>query len=521
VLKIGIYNRHLTGVGGGEKHMLAMAEILSRHYPVEVLTHHVLDLPAAGAQLGLDLSRARLRPLEDRPDPELAPLTADYDLFINASDGTFVPSQAQHSILLVYFPTPVSNTLWTRFKWRLGKRLRRALLVPRYAAGFYGAEKFDSMTVRWTRRQARLEVPSPSRVNLLNIRFVLTSDRPVDLVQFLVDGQQVAACEVPAGRLTSIDISVPVPRRGPATLDISTIPANGLRRDDDLGIGVVDVQADTARYRLYERLFKHWFRELGQRLDSLYPVLHLDHLDTYDTLCANSQYTQRWIRRYWGKDSIVFYPPVDVDLFEPLPKRRQILSVGRFFTTGHNKKHLAMIRAFRQMVSQGLTSWELHLAGGSSLGSANARYLTQVQAAAAGAPIRIHADISFEALRRLYAESAIYWHAAGYGENPERHPLRFEHFGLTTVEAMAAGAVPVVINGGGQPEIVTHGMDGFLWSSLDELTAWTRRLVDDPELLRRMGSAARERSRAFGRDSFEKRLWQVLEGTTETGRMDR
>jgi hypothetical protein len=30
------------------------------------------------------------------------------------------------------------------------------------------------------------------------------------------------------------------------------------------------------------------------------------------------------------------------------------------------------------------------------------------------------------------------------GEDPERHPDRFEHFGITTVEAMSAGAVPVV-----------------------------------------------------------------------------
>ena len=29
--------------------------------------------------------------------------------------------------------------------------------------------------------------------------------------------------------------------------------------------------------------------------------------------------------------------------------------------------------------------------------------------------------------------------------DPDRHPDRFEHFGITTVEAMSAGAVPIVI----------------------------------------------------------------------------
>ncbi|MFQ5595283.1 MAG: glycosyltransferase family 4 protein [Anaerolineae bacterium] len=509
-MRIGIYNRHLTGVGGGEKHMLTMAEVLSRRHEVEVLTHHVLDLPAAGAQLGLELSRARLRSLEDRPDPELAPVTAEYDLFINASDGTFVPSRAKRSILLVYFPTPVRNTRSARLRWQLGHRLRRELMVPRYVAGFYAPEKLNDMTVRWTDGQARLEIPVPRRVSALRVRLTLTANRFVDPVRLFVDDRQVAECAVPTGHLTPVEVSVPVPGHGPANLEIATPLADGPHRQKAAGVGVADVEIGTARHGVYRRVFKHWFRELGQRLDALYPVLHLNHLDTYTTICANSEYTQRWIRRYWGKESVVFYPPVDVDLFEPLPKRRQILSVGRFFTTGHNKKHLVMIRAFCEMVAGGLAGWELHLAGGTSLGAANAQYLARVQAAAEGAPIRIHADISFDALSRLYGESAIYWHAAGYGENPQRHPVRYEHFGLTTVEAMAAGAVPVVIHGGGQPEIVTHGVDGFLWASLDDLRNLTGRLIQDSELRRRMATAARQRSRAFGRGPFEARLWQLL-----------
>lgn len=512
MMKVGIYNRHLTGVGGGEKHMLAMAEVLSRHHMVDVLTHHVLDLPAAGARLGLDLSRVRLRALEARPEPDLAPVTADYDLFINASDGTFLPSQAPRSILLVYFPTPVRDTSWTRLKWHLGHWLRRTLLVPRFAAGFYGPEKLGSRTVRWTKHRARLEIPRPPGADTLNIRLTLTADRSVGSVRFFANGQPVAVCAVRAKGVTSIEVPVLVRNRGAVELDISTPPDGRSDSGHELGVAVVDVQVDAALYRLYQLVFQRWFRELGQRLDALYPVLDLCHLDTYDRICANSCYTQRWVRRYWGEESIVFHPPVDVDLFNPLPKHQKILSVGRFFTTGHNKKHLAMIRAFRQMADERLSGWELHLAGGTSLGTANAEYLAQVRSEAKGAPIYIHADIAFDDLRRLYGESAIYWHAAGYGEDPERHPVRYEHFGLTTAEAMAAGAVPVVIDGGGQPEIVTHGVDGFLWTSVDQLRALTGRLVADSKLRRRMGAAARERSRAFGREPFEARLWEIIEG---------
>ena len=54
-----------------------------------------------------------------------------------------------------------------------------------------------------------------------------------------------------------------------------------------------------------------------------------------------------------------------------------------------------------------------------------------------------------------------------------------EHFGITTVEAMAHGCVPVVVRLGGQLEIVQDGVNGRLWGSLGELVAITRELMAD------------------------------------------
>ena len=69
---------------------------------------------------------------------------------------------------------------------------------------------------------------------------------------------------------------------------------------------------------------------------------------------------------------------------------------------------------------------------------------------------RVLANLERSRLRQLYAQARIFWHAAGYGECDERPELS-EHFGMATVEAMSAGCIPVVINKGGQPEIVEHG----------------------------------------------------------------
>ena len=59
------------------------------------------------------------------------------------------------------------------------------------------------------------------------------------------------------------------------------------------------------------------------------------------------------------------------------------------------------------------------------------------------------------------------WQASGCSENHKPEPEKFEHFGISIVEAMAAECVPVVIAKGGQPEIVQHGKNGLLWSNLE------------------------------------------------------
>jgi glycosyltransferase involved in cell wall biosynthesis len=62
--------------------------------------------------------------------------------------------------------------------------------------------------------------------------------------------------------------------------------------------------------------------------------------------------------------------------------------------------------------------------------------------------------------------------------------------------------VPVVINKGGQPEIVEHGVNGFLWETLDELRDYTTRLINDDDLRVKMSEAARKRAQVFSTESF-------------------
>src|SRR5690606_1999397 len=133
-------------------------------------------------------------------------------------------------------------------------------------------------------------------------------------------------------------------------------------------------------------------------------------------------------------------------------------------------------------------------------------YLDQIRDEAAGLPVVLHPDASGAELRDLYGRASIFWHAAGLGEDPQRHPDRFEHFGITTVEAMSAGAVPVVIDAAGQVEIVEHGASGYRFAGLDDLVAHTERLIADDAWRATLSAAAEHRARDFGWDAFVDRV---------------
>ena len=255
-----------------------------------------------------------------------------------------------------------------------------------------------------------------------------------------------------------------------------------------------------------------WRQPAGRSIPGWKRLLHQTYYDfewrrrlaSYDRHLAISDYSARWTRHRWGLETDIVHPPVDVD-FPSGPKDDLIASVGRFSTMAHTKKQLEMVQAFVSMQAEGLRGWQYACVGGLNAREENHRYFERVRAEGAPAPVHVEANVSRARVRDLLSRARVFWHATGLGEDDE-HPELAEHFGIATVEAMAAGCVPVVIDRGGQSEIVTDGVDGFLWSTLDEMKRCTRRLIDDPALWARLSAAARVRARDFARSRFVERM---------------
>ena len=156
-----------------------------------------------------------------------------------------------------------------------------------------------------------------------------------------------------------------------------------------------------------------------------------------------------------------------------------------------------------------LAGWELAVVGGCDAN--NREYALAVKRAARGLPISVHVNASGEVVEHLLGEATLYWHAAGFGEDVDRHPERFEHFGIAVVEAMAAGAVPLVHGRAGPTEIVRPGVDGMHWETLDELAAHTLALVGDETRRKDLAESAVARAETYSAANFEARIRSLVD----------
>ncbi|HUD05226.1 MAG TPA: glycosyltransferase family 4 protein [Patescibacteria group bacterium] len=232
-------------------------------------------------------------------------------------------------------------------------------------------------------------------------------------------------------------------------------------------------------------------------------------------IICNSYFTKAFIDKKFNTDSEILYPPTylkkDFPKVNPKKKKNQILNVGRlsaFPDGGLSKKQDFIIKVFKEIVDSGVKNWELVLVV--SFLEKDQEILEALKKQIKGYPIKIFANVALEKLNEVYAQSKIYWHASGFAENLTIHPERAEHFGITTVEAMLNGLVPVVINAGGQKEIVRDGRDGFLFDNVKEMIDKTMQLIKDNVMLEKMAKSAREKAGEFSTDRFCEKLDSIF-----------
>ncbi len=224
-----------------------------------------------------------------------------------------------------------------------------------------------------------------------------------------------------------------------------------------------------------------------------------------DIIC-NSKFTKGFIDKEFGVNSDVVYPPVEVDQFSPTEKEKIILAVGRYEPT---KKHEALIKAFKLLLEEGIEDWQMVIIGGSLEDPDENNYLAKLRKEAENLPIKFYVNADFSVLKEFYSKAMFFWHAKGYRVASDK-PKEMEHFGITPVEAMSAGCVPLVVDKGGLKDIVRRG-EGEKWKTIEELKNKTYELINDLQKYQRYQKKAIQRSRDFSKTKFCQKINELVE----------
>ncbi len=227
-----------------------------------------------------------------------------------------------------------------------------------------------------------------------------------------------------------------------------------------------------------------------------------------NAIICNSNFTAEVIKEEYGTSVVVVYPPIDVVSFKSKRKENMIIYVGRFSSLLQSKGQEILVDKFKDFYKQNNLKWKLVLVGGAEVGADN--LIDKLNKMKGKYPVEIIVSPTFTDLKNLVGRAKIFWSATGFGVDETKYPKRVEHFGMTLVEAMSAGCVPVVYSAGGHKEIIESSQNGFLWQNKKDLITLTNRLIKEKGLMVRMSGEAKKRAQKYDYETFRQQILQII-----------
>jgi alpha-1,2-mannosyltransferase len=214
---------------------------------------------------------------------------------------------------------------------------------------------------------------------------------------------------------------------------------------------------------------------------------------------ANSEFSANTLKKVHGLNAKILYPPVDVENFFPSKKENLVVSVARFHPA---KKFEMLIESFTNVRDANCVII------GSTYGKESKLYLLKlkkfINQLGLEKRVRLFVDCPFDLLQETLAKAKLYVHC-----------MPSEFFGISIVEAMAAGCIPLVHRSGGPYiDIIDYDKYGFSFNDVPELSDKINVLLENDALRKEHVEKLRVRAKMFSKDVFKKNVTKIIDNLT-------
>ena len=461
-MKVVVYDRWLHSMGGGEVVACSIAKIL-KDEGHEVLFISGKQVPPEKIlnNLKIDLKGVEFIQIWN-DETAIKKVTVGKDLFVNISFMDYTIGFAKRNIYYVNFPTQLYDSLKGMLVNRFILPVISYFIKPVEALTKIDAPVVIQNTPAYALRSSNKYAVTnltPGKVRQVVFKIYLESfyKSILENLKVSIDNAKILEQSVKVQHLTNSLIFTTKFKPSTETVYINLSIDNLEKAEKDYG-KIYIFYPIIYLSKVQNFLLQDFFQKVNIRLRAgIYSNVG-KRLSTYRDIVTYSAFAWKWIKKYWDREAIIIAPPVDM-LFkkykvETFKKKNWICSVGRFFTLGHGKKQEIMIEAFKKIYDSGNKDWELHLVGGLGDEPTSIEFFKYLKESSKNYPIIFHINVSAKEVEDVYLKSKIYWHATGFGEDENLFPIRFEHFGISPIEAVSAGCIPILFNGGGLPEII-------------------------------------------------------------------
>jgi len=220
-----------------------------------------------------------------------------------------------------------------------------------------------------------------------------------------------------------------------------------------------------------------------------------------DYLIANSEETKRRIEKFYRRDAVVIYPPVNIPdskLFKTIYNNLQPFKTDYFLTVSRlaRAKHIDVL-----IKAANLAKFNLKIVG-------SGRDFERLKQTACPT-VEFLGNLSDQELKKIYLNAKAFLFAS-----------KDEEFGIAPVEAMGYALPVIAFRSGGLPEYLIDDKNGYLFDHLDEnsLVEKVKKFESlKVEKLKKMRKEARKTAERFSEKIFKENILNFVNSKTNAG----